>query len=217
MENVLNYLKLWRNPQNYDKLIIIFPGFGLYPHDYEDILPNDIPKIYMDIWTEDELDFIKHNVGKPGSDSYNDWYKEKITTTEHELANKLENIDYENIKSVIFFSHSLGSEIAHSVCHYSDIMITYGGIINRYETPVLNLIGSDDKILHSKQDVKWSDNCVKIEGGTHFSCVKLGSESRSIRWRDTLKFPYVEESNTCNKPIKRKILELIKNFINDNE
>ena len=37
------------------KIIIVFPGFGILPKEYDEILPKNIHKVHLDIWTDDEL------------------------------------------------------------------------------------------------------------------------------------------------------------------
>ena len=52
--------------------MVVFPGFGLYPKDYEEILPKNVHKIYLNIWTDTELQTVLDGIrlktiGLPGT------------------------------------------------------------------------------------------------------------------------------------------------------
>ena len=59
-------------------IIVIFPGFGFSPKDYDDILPKKTAKIYIDIWTEDELNNIKKS-SLENKQNYEEWMEQIVS------------------------------------------------------------------------------------------------------------------------------------------
>ena len=102
-------------------VIVIFPGFGLHPRDYEDILPKNEHRIYLNIWTDDELQRILDNFAPPGTEKYDNWFKSLVEKTKKKMMDSLKDdyLGYDHIKEdntkIVFFSHSMGSQVAKAL------------------------------------------------------------------------------------------------------
>ena len=215
MMSLVKYFFSMFQEQDNTTLIVVFPGFGLYPKDYDAILPKSIPKIYLDLWSDEELEFIKSNVGVPGTPSYRDWFQDKIIYCEDEVEHLLLGLEYEHMKKIVFFGHSLGSELADCVTHYADFTVTYGGVISVDNDSVLNLLGTEDKIASRYFD-DFPKFAEAVVDGTHFSCVSDEAAARSLRWRDEIKIPPIEEVShdpAYAAKVKAKIRRRIAEFI----
>ena len=202
------------------KVVVVFPGFGLYPKDYEEILPKDVHKIYLNIWTDNELQTILDGIrlktiGLPGTASYEEWFTKLVNQSKEKIVSEMKKYGY-TLPKTIYFGHSIGTEIAQRLLEHADGIITYGGIVKGdCLVKTKNLLGTDDKMA-TKFYESWPKNAFPIEKANHFSCVSEVSKRRSIKWRKDLGIPAIYETQHSDDKryiIKREIEWFVSSFV----
>ena len=201
------------------KIIVVFPGFGILPKEYDEILPKNIHKVDLDIWTDDELKNIlslieDNKLGPPGTSSYNEWFDSIVSDCKEKILSEMRRYGYK-LPRIIYFSHSLGSEVAEKLSDYADGIITYGGIVKRSHIKTKNLLGTEDK-LASRYYKSWPKDARPIIDLNHFSCVSEVSKNRSLTWRKKLGIPAItEKQHTDDKRyiIRREIEWFVAEFL----
>ena len=192
--------------------IVIFPGFGILPESYDEILPRRSKKIHLGIWTNKEYANIT-NVGYPGTQSYEDWFQRKTEKCLEYIKEQLPGD--EDRPNVVFFGHSIGAEIAHRIESHADSLITYGCFVNS-KKPILNLLGTNDKIAFRYPE-KWPSEATLIQDANHFSCLNNKEAiDRSLKWRDKVNSKVIEEtplSKTEAERVFREIYNKISDFL----
>lgn len=193
-------------------IIVIFPGFGFSPKDYENILPKKTAKIYIDIWTEDELNNIKKS-SLENKQNYEEWMEQIVSRSKDILFLELKKYDHV-LPKTIYFTHSIGSIIGERLKSYADIIISYGGVIEPSHIKTLNLLGTEDKIATMKYDI-WPKNAKPILNANHFSCVSFESKNLTNKWVKEMNYSQTVEKNNYND--KRLLIKSeIETFINFN-
>ena len=190
------------------KIIIVFPGFGILPKEYDYILPKNIHKVYLDIWTDDELTKILRNIeinklGPPGTPSYEEWFDSIVSNCNEKILSEMKKYGYK-LPIIIYFSHSIGSEIAKNLLNYADGIISYGGIVKKSHIKTKNLLGTEDKIA-SKYYESWPKDAYPMIDMNHFSCVSEEGKNRSLTWRKRIGIPNITE--TEHKKDQRYIIK----------
>ena len=200
-------------------VIVIFPGLGLHPRDYEDILPKNEHRIYLNIWTDDELQRILDNFAPPGTEKYDNWFKSLVEKTKKKMMDSLKDdyLGYDHIKEdntkIVFFSHSMGSQVAKALyLGIADMIMTYGGVLEIDDVLTNNLLGTEDKIA-SKYFKDWPKMAKPVDGANHFSCVSEKAALRSLKWRDKLGIPKISEV-CANDDHQWKIKRDLTNYVN---
>lgn len=177
-------------------ILVIFPGFGILPRDYNPVIPNTHEPIYLDLWPDSELDYIVKNVRAPGTMEYSNWYTQKINECVYKLNKELIN-NHKNAKKLVFFGHSFGGEMAFHVANRELAfnpelyVITYGGKYpkNNVTSDHVVLLGTKDNLI-KKYNSKWPEGVVVLENGTHFSPVNDEGFERSLRWANRIKLDH---------------------------
>lgn len=211
---LLSYLSL----DYCDKLLVVFPGFGIQPKDYRLVLPNNVKIIELDIWTDEELDYILKNVDVPGTASYRNWYNKIKVKTNDKLQEELSK--YFGMKKIYFFAHSIGTYIAFDIANSSDFedeifVLAYGGAPPKETNKVKNriLMGSNDKIAGKYyEDDSCPDDTISIVGANHFSLVTGDGKRRAMKWRRLIGIPDVHEMEDANVYVSRDIITSYLNF-----
>ena len=187
-------------------VLVIFPGLGFLPTDYDVILPRKMSKIYLNIWTEEELYTIKKGVGLKDSQSYKKWFDKIVSKSRHILFSELKKYKH-TLPKTIFFSHSIGSLIANEIQEYADILISYGGIIKPSHIKLLNLLGTEDNITMNEYEI-WPKGAKPILNAYHLSCITTKSKQRNLKLNKELGINQIierEHSDDKISVIKREI------------
>ena len=162
-----------------DTIIIVFPEIGIDGIEYDDVLPKNIHKLYLNTWTNDQFDKLKkiENILE-----YKTWYLGIISKTKLEISNALKKYNHK-LPKTIFFAHSFGAQVADELKDHADVIITYGGeiLIKPNFMKTYNLLGTQDEYILSNY-LYWPKYAKPIESLNHYSCVSLEGKKKSLKW-----------------------------------
>ena len=193
--------------------IVIFPGFGMHPSNYEQMFPENADLIYLDIWNDSEFQNIKQGfktgeITPPGTPKYDIWFSKIVEQCRERIESERTNNE-----KIIYFAHSIGAEICNDLYENADAVITYGfgkQFKKIDNVPIFHLLGTLDAYISSKLD-EWPKGFIPILNGDHFSCSNEAGKLLAEKWRSELGIPKINEYTQNNFP-QAKIL--VKNEIN---
>jgi len=182
-----------------DTIIIVFPEIGINATEYQDILPNNIHKLYLNIWTNEQFDKLKDiekYTTKTEKLEYEKWFTNIVLNSKSQIINEMKKYSH-TIPKTIFFSHSFGTYIANRLKSHADLIITYGGIIKPNFVKTFNLLGTEDEFILSNYQY-WPRNAIPMVNMNHYSCVNLESKKKSLKWNKYL-FKYLNLPKKCTE------------------
>lgn len=177
---------------------VLFPGFGLEPESYSMKFPTQ-HVIKLNIWSEEDYQNL-YSIGYPGTRSYQRWFDKKAAVCLQNITREINDL---GVKKIIYFGHSLGSQLAHHVAQQTGSPVaSYGSL--PYEEGIykqLTLLGTNDKLV-AKYYKTWPERTLAILHGGHFSCVDADGKNRAELWRKRAGIRKVYEppddnENTC--------------------
>ena len=191
-----------------DSATVLFPGFGVQPENYVVKFPTQ-HVIRLNIWSEEDYNNI-YLIGYPGTRSYRRWFEEKAAACLHNLTQELQNL---GAKKVVYFGHSLGSQLAHHIAEKTGSpVISYGGLpYPEKNYKQLTLLGTHDKIV-AKYYSKWPERTLPVSNGNHFSCVNEDGKARAEKWRKKLGMRKVYESADDDEVSRKQIDDHLHEF-----
>ena len=215
---LLNIFTYYFSVNYSDNVLILIPGLGIKPDDYNQIIPKSMPIIKLDIWTDEELQYILENVGKPGTLSYAVWYDRIKNQTINEIRHELGK--YSGVKNLFFVSHSIGCYLAFDIANtYSFepnvFVFAYGGSYpqKKGNFDYRILLGTNDKIAGKYYENPYcNENVISIIGANHFSCTTERGRNRALKWRYKIGILDVKEEDDENKSAMINIVSSYLNF-----
>lgn len=188
-------------------ILFIFPEIGLNGIEYNDILPKDSHKIYLNIWTYEQLkkltEIDNHQTKQL---EYEKWLQNIVTNSKTQIIDEMKKYNH-TLPKTIFFSHSFGTIIADRLKDHADMIITYGGIIKKSTSKTFNLLGTEDNVVLSNY-FYWPKNTIPLQDLNHYSCLTPESIKQTIIWNKSLN----NYMNTSLK-INEKMLDDDKRYV----
>jgi len=181
------------------KILIIFPEIGLNGTEYDDILPKNIHKIYLNIWTNQQFEKLKEIDNYQTKQlEYEKWLNNIIIDSRKQIINEMKKYNH-TLPKTIFFSHSFGTIIADKLKDHADMIITYGRIIKKDNIKIFNLLGTEDNVVLSNYSY-WPKNTIPLQDLNHYSCVTPVNKNKTILWNKSLN-KYMNTSSKINEKV----------------
>ncbi len=188
-------------------ILIIFPEIGLNGTEYDDILPKNNHKIYLNIWTYDQFKKLREiDTHQTKQLEYEKWLQNIVADSKTQIINEMKKYNH-TLPKTIFFSHSFGTIIADRLTDHADMIITYGGIIKKKPIKTFNLLGTEDNFILSNY-LYWPKNTIPLQDLNHYSCLTPESKKKTITWNKSVN-NYMNTSLKINEKIlddKRYVL-----------